>query len=711
MSSSTWLNLLSLSLSIFNVIILLWLSLTILLNAERRVWGLWVSGGGLMLATAFFVSHTIILHRGLIYPDWRFPFWWKVGFLPTHLLPYAWYIVMLWYGGYWENESSAMQSRQRPWFWITTAGMLAGVVFLLFLPNTIFPTTPRLNDDTVYVTRIPELLVFLACGYGLYIILCLLLSLDAVMHPGRTARLMGEIARQRAQPWLVATTIALLFVTMVIASLILIWVLFLQQYRVLVNIKALLNILAEFDLIILICLTIAISCLGQAAVTYEVFTGKPLPRGGLNLQWKRLLVLGSIYSLIVSAFVTYEFPPLHGILALTIGAITFMAMFNREAYQNHERTINSLRPFITSQRLYDNFLGDTPTSGDDLQPAFFALCRDVIGAEVAYLLPLGPLATLVSDPLVYPHNRTPPPIAGLPELFSSPQASSHPISPKDYSGANWALPLWNERGLIGLFLLGEKIDGQLYTEEEMGIARTSGERLIDTQASAEMARRLIDLQRQKMAESQLIDQRTRRVLHDDVLPQLHTALLALSPTAESQEAMGLITTAHKQISELLRQMPTTAAEPIHKGGLVHALHRVIEYEMPHQFDSVSWEIDPIFEKNVADISPLTAEVVYYAAREALRNSAKHGRGPQNSHRLNLIMTLKWNEGLNLSILDDGVGVQAPSVSAQRGGAGQGLQLHTTMLAVVGGQLTLESQPDQGTHVDIYVPAASFFLRQ
>ena len=80
MSSLPWLNLLALALSIFNVIILLWLGLTVLLNAERRVWGLWVSGGGLMLAAAFFVSHTIILHRGLIYPDWRFPFWWKAGF-------------------------------------------------------------------------------------------------------------------------------------------------------------------------------------------------------------------------------------------------------------------------------------------------------------------------------------------------------------------------------------------------------------------------------------------------------------------------------------------------------------------------------------------------------------------------------------------------------------------------------------------------------
>ncbi len=80
------------------------------------------------------------------------------------------------------------------------------------------------------------------------------------------------------------------------------------------------------------------------------------------------------------------------------------------------------------------------------------------------------------------------------------------------------MPLWSERGLIGVLLLGEKRDGGLYTQEEVEIARAGGERLIDTQASAEMARRLMALQRQRLAESQVVDRRARRVLHDDVLP-------------------------------------------------------------------------------------------------------------------------------------------------------------------------------------------------
>ena len=39
-----------------------------------------------------------------------------------------------------------------------------------------------------------------------------------------------------------------------------------------------------------------------------------------------------------------------------------------------------------------------------------------------------------------------------------------PLDPGDFSGASWAVPLWNGPGLSGLLLLGEKRDGSLYTE-------------------------------------------------------------------------------------------------------------------------------------------------------------------------------------------------------------------------------------------------------
>ena len=44
------------ALTFFNVLVLLWLGLTVLLNAERRRLGTWLTGGGLLLGGACSVA-------------------------------------------------------------------------------------------------------------------------------------------------------------------------------------------------------------------------------------------------------------------------------------------------------------------------------------------------------------------------------------------------------------------------------------------------------------------------------------------------------------------------------------------------------------------------------------------------------------------------------------------------------------------------------
>ena len=145
-----------------------------------------------------------------------------------------------------------------------------------------------------------------------------------------------------------------------------------------------------------------------------------------------------------------------------------------------------------------------------------------------------------------------------------------PLDPARWGGAVWAVPLWSERGLIGVLLLGEKRDGGLYSQEEIEIARASGERIIDTKASAEMAQRLMALQRRRLAESQVLDRRARRVLHDDVLPLLHTAMLALmsgegrkAPISPRRPISGADAAGiSRSRSEIWRWMSASSARPL-----------------------------------------------------------------------------------------------------------------------------------------------------
>jgi signal transduction histidine kinase len=690
--------------SLFNTILLLWLGLTVLLNADRRTWGIWLAGGGLLMAGAFFVSHTAILGHGLSYVSQGMNFWWRAGWLPVVTLPAAWYVLTLWYAGFWDHKHSSLRRRHRPWFLFIML-LAIGLVGLLLFANPLpsYTQVAQLNlSATPAAGGIPILVLF----YPLYIVFCISLSLDVLRRPGPPGRIMGDLARRRARPWLMATSIALLAVSLLVAWVML-WVIQNARLRADHSIYTDMSItVAWFDLTIASLIALAIIFLGRAIISYEIFTGKTLPRRGFFRHWRSAVILAAGYGVVVGWSLRFQLRQIYSLLLTTMLMTLFYALFSWRSYVERERYIEHLRPFVVSQHLYDHLLTATtaPPDVDAIAP-FQALCEDVLGARLAYLVALGPLAPLVGPPLIYPNDVSPtlPSFTQLAARFDSPQTMRLTLNPTRYADANWAVPLWSERGLIGVLLLGDKRDGGLYTQEEIEIARASGERLIDTQASAAMARRLMALQRQRLAKTQVIDQQTRRALHDDILPRLHTTILSLSahPDDSSAEAVKLLTDTHRQIANLLRDMPITTAPEVARLGLVGALRHTVDNELAQAFDAVNWEIEPQADGELQTLPTLTTEVLYYAAREAIRNAACYGRGDDASRPLHLRVTVTWPDQLEIHIEDDGVGLKAEARTNE--GNGQGLALHSTMMAVVGGALTIESVPDTYTRVLLAVP--------
>ncbi|HEY3341515.1 MAG TPA: ATP-binding protein, partial [Anaerolineae bacterium] len=294
--------------------------------------------------------------------------------------------------------------------------------------------------------------------------------------------------------------------------------------------------------------------------------------------------------------------------------------------------------------------------------------------------------------------------SALASRFAGPNAASDicmAVDPHRFGDASWAVPLWSERGLIGVLLLGDKRDDGLYTQEEMEIARASAERLLDMQASAEMARRLMALQRQRLAENQVLDQRTRRVLHDEVLPLVHAAMLSLSPMNTDADSVTLLADAHRQISNLLHDLATTSVPDVTRLGPLGALRHVVQNELSSAFDEVKWQVDAQAEHELRALPALTTEVAFYAAREALRNAARYGRGDDPARQLHLSIAAICDRGLGIVIEDDGVGLR--DAAAPDGGSGQGLALHSTMMAVIGGALLVDSLPGHYTRVTLRIP--------
>jgi signal transduction histidine kinase len=398
-----------------------------------------------------------------------------------------------------------------------------------------------------------------------------------------------------------------------------------------------------------------------------------------------------------------------------------LALWNWRSHLERERSIENLRPFVASQNLYQHLV-ESPSSLHDASPVvdaatpFRALCESVLNAQSAHLVPLGSLAPLAGAALSYPPGATVAldEVETLKAQLDSPRTMCLQLDGSRWNDAQWAVPLWSERGLIGVLLLGEKRDGGLYTQEEIEIARSSGERLIDMQAGAAMAQRLMVLQQQRLTHNQVLDGRVRRVLHDEILPQLHATMLSLStrngPASngwQPDEAVTALADVHRQVSDLLREMPPATAPSITRLGLLGALRQCVAQEFKNAFDSVEWCIDDTAEQEAHRVSSLAAEVTFYAAREALRNAARYGRGSDAARALHVRIVAQANSELRVAIEDDGVGVARHEYSEgaahNAGGSGQGLILHSTMMAVAGGQLSTESKTPHGTRVVLSIP--------
>jgi two-component sensor histidine kinase len=665
----------------------------------------WLAGGGLLMSSMFFLSHSAILGLGPFTPESGMNLWWRMGWIPVVCMPYAWYLVMLWYASYWDDPQSPIHQRHKLTLFLATLLAVSTVGLVL-----LFNALPSFNQiiqlkmgGVLSIGGIPVLMVV----YPLYLMMSLGFSLDVLLHPGIPGRLMGQYARQRAQPWLLMATLSLLMVSLLVGAVIL--------WGISISNKGIDNpqsayIITTFDLAIDLLIAITTLSVGQAIVSYEIFTGKVLPSRGLKRYWQMAALLSFGFGMIISWAILFPLQPIYLLLLSIVLMTVIYALLSWRSFIEQERYIKTLRPFITSQHLYDQLLLQKPSPIDfDITEPFFTLCNDILSVKQAYLIPLGIFGPLVGSGISYPTETE---LSRLEEILPDVRhqltvtSGFAPVLLPRSSSLNqnsFVLPLWSERGLIGALVLGEKQNGSLFTQEEVEIARTVGERLIDSKASSELAHRLMGLQRQQLAETQVIDQRTRRTLHDDILPRLHTAILNLtsnmSDTADTIHAMSEI---HHQLTSLLSELPSISDPELARLGLVESLRKTVEDEFHSCFDNLTWEIDARVLEKANSISSLAAEVLYHATREAIRNAARHARHSESSHLLNLDITMTWEDRLVICIQDNGIGLEEHAKKGEHNG--HGLALHSTLMAVVGGSLAIESISGKNTQVILKLPA-------
>lgn len=280
--------------------------------------------------------------------------------------------------------------------------------------------------------------------------------------------------------------------------------------------------------------------------------------------------------------------------------------------------------------------------------------------------------------------------------------------------------------------------------------------LFDAVGEFAAAQAVASLARQRGLESELSAALPRRVLHDDILPRLHLAMLKLealrartpvaaiiagTPSAPDGEVptVSAVATAgegetttgdlgsvvrelgkvHHDLAALMRSMPT--ANPRHlEHGIVNAIRSALDGEFRGTFDELDWEATEDACARANRLPVILADLLLGATLEAVRNAGRHARGGDMHRHLSLRVRLEADERyVTVTVADDGVGLQSLPTSDRdeslreaagdisgvnmRPGTRTGLLTHGALMALVGGTLSVHSEPGAGTTVSIRVP--------
>jgi signal transduction histidine kinase len=207
-----------------------------------------------------------------------------------------------------------------------------------------------------------------------------------------------------------------------------------------------------------------------------------------------------------------------------------------------------------------------------------------------------------------------------------------------------------------------------------------------------------------------VGERTRiaRDLHDTLLQSFHGTLLRfqvvydLLPTraAEAKQSLGsAIDQAAEAITEGRDAIQGLRSSTVETNDLAKAINALAEELAADQSGDGTAEFHVAVEGTSRDLHPILRDEVYRIAGEALRNAFLHAQ----ARRIEL--EIRYDEGqLRLRVRDDGVGIDGKFLSEGRPGH-FGLHGMRERAKLAGGKLTVWSELDAGTEVELSIPAS------
>ena len=299
--------------------------------------------------------------------------------------------------------------------------------------------------------------------YPLFLLCCTGTALLALLRPMPAASWSREASQKRARPFLLGSSIVQLSVSCAVAGALVYFALAGNRadlYNPAGSQTALYNVagaLAQWlnatDFALCLGISLAVMLLGKAVVSFEIFTGKVLPRRGFWRQWRAVVLLAAIYSLLIATSLGFDIEGIYPLLLSTCLLGIILALF-RIAPTPTGRARRRIWPFVASGHLLQGLLqGDEARLQSAIDEPFRALCEDVLNAGRAMLVARGDIAPLFGAPRFYPAAM--PAVALWAELAARHSHSSEVQSLPEGCGMDYLVPL-GQSGNIGALLLGPR---------------------------------------------------------------------------------------------------------------------------------------------------------------------------------------------------------------------------------------------------------------